>query len=401
MPFFSYLYRNGLWIGPLMFLVGAVMLACMIFSLLGVIRRARLLTVPLVPRQEFKFAEAGQVVLCTEGPHLSRRFAGLKYELTEDGRPVEGRRAVFRSRTSGFSSARTEAKVFEIPSPGSYTLLIRGLSPDTQPDQEHRIVFMKPHLGRSILHVLGIIVAAALLIGGIVLFGLRVATPGVGWEAVKVPVILVVALTGFTALVFVLSVFSKKRERAEKQFALAQGWTYSESYADAQGHTRDLAQRLEKVCPEKEFKVGNNMILESDKRTVRLFSCSYRVREWGPKMSEGFGCLVESDRYKSVTAQVDISGKSPVDRLLLKHQVAMGNSEFARNFIVDSKEPATATTVVSDRIKSLLVDGNHENPNFREICIGPGGLVILTKPLESREWMALAKFARKLEGDGD
>ncbi len=396
MHFFSYLYRNALWSAPLLFIAGAVLLACIISSLVGVVKRARLLTLPLVPEQEIKFAEAGRVVLCTEGPHFSRRFAGLTYELTEDGRPIEGRTALFHSRTSGFSWVRMEAKLFEIPNPGSYTLLIHGLPPDTQPDRENHIVFMKPHLGKSILHVFGILIAAALLIGSMVLFGLRVTSTGVAWETVKVPVILVAALTGFAALVFVLSVISKKQERAEKQFALSQGWTYSESNADSQGHTKDLALKLEKVCPEKEFDVGNNMIAESGGRTVRLFSCSYRFREWGPKMSQGFGCLVESDRFKSVTAQVDISGKSPVDRLLLKNQVDMGNSDFGRNFIVVSKDAGTANMIVSDRLKSLLVDANNETPYFREICIGPGGLVILTKPLESKEWKALANFGLKL-----
>ena len=39
-------------------------------------------------------------------------------------------------------------------------------------------VFMKPHLGRSILFVLGIVLAGLLLIGGIVLFFLRLQSQG-------------------------------------------------------------------------------------------------------------------------------------------------------------------------------------------------------------------------------
>lgn len=401
MSFFSFLYRNAFWTAPPMFLAGGVLLACLILSLVGMVRRSRLVTLPLVPQQAVHFAAAGRVVLCTEGPILSRRFSGLNYELAEDGRPVASRPVVLRSRSSGFSSARMEARVFVIPGAGQYTLSVKGIPADTRADAEHKLVFMKPHFGKTVLHIIGMIAAGTLVIGGIVLFGLRMASPEGGWELAKRPVLLYGGLVGFAALVAGFSVVSKKQERAEKQFALSQGWTYSESYADSQGQTKDLAASLETVCPVKEFRVGNNMVVESGNRTVRLFKCAYRQRDWGPKLNEGFGCLVQSERFKPVTAQVQVSGKSPFDRVLLKNQVDMGNSEFGRNFIVVSEDVVAANTILSDRVKSLLVDANHENPDFRELCLGPGGFVIITRRLSPKEWPALANFAKKLESGWD
>ena len=41
---------------------------------------------------------------------------------------------------------------------------------DRKLDADHRIVFMRPHLARSIARVIGIVLASMLLIGSVVLF---------------------------------------------------------------------------------------------------------------------------------------------------------------------------------------------------------------------------------------
>jgi len=174
MPFFSYLYRNGLWISVPLFFIGV---ALWVHFILGVIRRVReahLLGVPLLEEQEIQFYEAGRVVLCTQGPLLSFRFAHLDYGLTGDnGMPLEGRTTWFHSKTSGFSWVRMEVKSYRIPMPGRYMLRIKGLEPGSTADAEHQIVFMRPYLARIIGHVIGIVLASLLFIGSIVLFFLR------------------------------------------------------------------------------------------------------------------------------------------------------------------------------------------------------------------------------------
>jgi hypothetical protein len=97
----------------------------------------------------------------------------LNYELAGDGMLVEGRRIWPPKRTTGFSWVRLEVQSTKIPRPGRYVLRIKGLEPGSAADSEHRIVFMRPHLARSIGYVIGIVLTGLLFIGSIVLFFLR------------------------------------------------------------------------------------------------------------------------------------------------------------------------------------------------------------------------------------
>ncbi len=222
------------------------------------------------------------------------------------------------------------------------------------------------------------------------------------WSTLKVPVIVITVIVGITVLVVIISRISKKQERAEKQFAQSQGWIYTESYNDPQGRTQELAGKLEKVCPEKKFKLNNSMTVESGKRHILLFSCWYNVRDWGPKDHLGFACLIESDRFGSVNSQVDVSGRGSLDSLLLSNQVPMGDSEFARNFIVTSKDSTTAKRVVSESLQAVLLESMREPLGYDEINIGPGGTVLLTGAYKTfEEYLALVDLARRIESAFD
>ncbi len=170
MSLLSYIYRNGLWISVPLFVISVALLAYFILSVIRVVRQAHLLSVPVIEQQEIEFIEAGRVVLCTQGPLLSFRFTNLDYELTGDGIPIEGRTTWFHAKTSGFSWVRMEVKSYRIPRPGRYILRIKGLEPGSTADSNHRIVFMRPHLARSIGYVIGIVLTGLLFIGSIVLF---------------------------------------------------------------------------------------------------------------------------------------------------------------------------------------------------------------------------------------
>jgi hypothetical protein len=176
MHFLSYIYRNGVLVSIPVFVIPAVLLGFFILNVIRVVRQAHLHSVPLLEQQEIEFAEEGRVVLCTQGPRLSFRFANLDYELVGDGIPIEGRKTWFHARTSGVSWVRMEERSYGIPRPGRYALRIKGLEPGSAADSEHRIVFMKPHLARSIGCVIGIVFASFLLIGSVVLFFLRLTS---------------------------------------------------------------------------------------------------------------------------------------------------------------------------------------------------------------------------------
>jgi hypothetical protein len=118
----------------------------------------------------------GKVVLCIEGPLMSRRFAKLAYDITgPGGTPVEGRPVLFRAKTTGFTKATMDLRIYAITQPGRHVLQIQGLGEEQPSDAEHRMVFTRPHLARTMAYVLGIVFAAVFTIGSLVLFLLRLA----------------------------------------------------------------------------------------------------------------------------------------------------------------------------------------------------------------------------------
>jgi hypothetical protein len=174
MAFLSFIYKYGIWISIPAFILFVILLIMCITGVVRTGRQARLFSVPLIDRQEIEFTEAGKVVLCMEGPILSRRFVGLKYELTgPDGVAVSSRPVLFRATTSGLTKARMELRVYEVMHPGRYVFQIRGLEGEKPSDAEHQMVFTRTNLTRSMMYVLGIVFAGIFTIGSIVLFFLR------------------------------------------------------------------------------------------------------------------------------------------------------------------------------------------------------------------------------------
>ncbi|HOP40179.1 MAG TPA: hypothetical protein PLI53_03975 [Geobacteraceae bacterium] len=159
------------WLFAALSCLSLVLLCSFIRGVIGLVRRSHILSVPLRGEQEIVFNEAGRVVLCIEGPRFTRRFARHHYELsTTDGTVVSGRPTLLRARTSGFSTVRLELKCYVIPRPGNYMLRIQGLGDEQKTDPREQIVFMRPHLVRTIGFILGIVLAAGGFITGLVFF---------------------------------------------------------------------------------------------------------------------------------------------------------------------------------------------------------------------------------------
>src|SRR5512143_2500404 len=83
------------------------------------------------------------------------------------------------------------------------------------------------------------------------------------WTTLRLPVIIISVILIITVLVIIFSRMADKQSKTEQEFALSQGWTYTESHRDPQRLTKDLQTRLEKVCPKKYFDVGDIMTVES------------------------------------------------------------------------------------------------------------------------------------------
>jgi hypothetical protein len=174
MAFLSFIYKYGIWISIPAFIFFVILLIICITGVVRTGRHARLLSVPLVDRQEIEFIEAGRMVLCMEGPILSRRFSKLEYELTgPDGVSAKSRPVLFRASTTGLTKAKMELRVYEVTHPGRHIFQIRGLEGEKPSDAEHRMVFTRPNLARSMAYVIGIVFASIFTIGNIVLFFMR------------------------------------------------------------------------------------------------------------------------------------------------------------------------------------------------------------------------------------
>ena len=163
------------WLLPVLFLLSVAALGMLIRAVLATLRAARLCDVPLLASQQVEFPTSGRVVLCMEGPRFTPRFRKLTYELRlPDGTAIAGHRILFRTVTSGISKARVTLRTYDLPHAGRYRLDIHALEPTDVNAPQHRIVFMRPHLARSVALVVGITVVSMLAIASLVFFLLSV-----------------------------------------------------------------------------------------------------------------------------------------------------------------------------------------------------------------------------------
>ena len=175
----SVLYDNLLWITIPLLCISMVLLVRCIAGVVRLLKKSILVRVPLVEELAIEFVETGKVVLCMEGPRFSSRFARLKYSLeAEDGSAVSLHRRLFPAVTSGVSKVRMELRGFSIPVPGRYILRVEGLDRAGQvaeeEDPRNQLVFMKPHLLKSLLYTLGITLSSAAFITSLVFSLIRI-----------------------------------------------------------------------------------------------------------------------------------------------------------------------------------------------------------------------------------
>lgn len=176
-PTLAFIWRNMLWMSAPLMILGLLLLGFSIMRVIKIVKKAEVLRVPLAHSQRIELPEAGRLVLCGEGPLLTTRFGRLKYGIVAaDGTPVKSRMTPFRATTTGMTWCRMELRILSIPEPGRYTLDIDGLGAPRENDDRHWVVFMRPHLAKMVLCVLGIVLGAILFIANLVFFLLRLIT---------------------------------------------------------------------------------------------------------------------------------------------------------------------------------------------------------------------------------
>lgn len=219
------------------------------------------------------------------------------------------------------------------------------------------------------------------------------------WKAWKTPLIVFAVILGLAILLFINNRIWQKAEKAEKELAQAQGWGYSVRSVDTEGLIPKISTVLETVYPEKKFDVIRVvMTVPFEQGKFFLFGCSYSARNSRQNSKPGSACLIESDRMRGMSSHVVIFPRTTLDSALTFRQVDMGNSEFARDYIVSSKDPAEALKAINESMQSMLVEYKN-SPDFIgnfEIALGPGGAVILNwAQALPEDWLALADMSRR------
>ena len=219
------------------------------------------------------------------------------------------------------------------------------------------------------------------------------------WKAWKTPLIVFAVILGVAMLLFINYRSVQKAEKTERELARAQGWGYSVRSDDTEGLIPKISTALETVSPEKKFDVISAvMTVPLEKGKFFLFGCSYSARNSRQNSKPGSACLIESDRLRGMRSPVDIVPRTMIDSALMFKQVDMGNSEFARGYIVSSQEPAEAHRAINESMQLMLAEYKN-SPDFLgnfEIALGPGGAVILRwGQALPEDWLALADMARR------
>ncbi len=254
------------------------------------------------------------------------------------------------------------------------------------------------------LWVMGLIIFFCLfcLYLGVAVFGFlydRISTYEIWkspiWLKLKIPLI-VLGVIGFLAAAIAFSRYQGQRElKAAQDYAQAQGWSFSRDAAE--GFKAEVAE----ILFDYKFDLYYVRTVERGWRSLYLFDCSYNNRDASARSnhdSYGTACLVLSHRFRDAVVPAEIITRDWTE-VMQSERVEMGESPFARKFLVLSKDPDSAKSIVSESIQAILLQ-HRSNPRYNptSVIIGPGGAVVLTgRTAEHERLQDLVELARKLE----
>jgi len=189
----------------------------------------------------------------------------------------------------------------------------------------------------------------------------------------------------------------RKQSQANLEYANAQGWSFSDD------DTLGLKSIIDDIYYEQKFEPRTIRTVETGKINLYLFDCNY----YGPPdprdAQHGTACLIQSEAFKQVGAPVLLRKKTWMEEKFLSDQVDMGDTPFAREFIVLSKNPVAAQQTINGPVQSILLE-HAKKPLFNpvEIAIGSGGAVFLTgRTYEHDRLHDLLDLARQIESAFD
>jgi len=213
------------------------------------------------------------------------------------------------------------------------------------------------------------------------------------WLRFKIPLI-ILGVIAFLAAAIALSRYQGQRElKAAQDYAQTQGWSFSRNAAAG------LEAEVAEILSDLKFHMYYIRTVETGRRNLYLFDCSYKNRDSNSKSdSHGTACLVQSNRFRSVAAPVSIFTRDWTE-VMESDKVEMGESPFAQEFVVQSKDPDSAKRIVNEAIQAILLE-HMQKPLYNpvSVTIGPGGAVVLTgQTAEPERLQDLLALTRKLE----
>lgn len=171
--------------GVLGLVAGSIVLALSIRSLGRLVRGNVLREAPLLPRQEVRLDQPGEVMLHLEGPRFARPLAfpwalggtsGPRFALYDPalGREVPSRPSRARPRVAGFRRMRVGLVVFEAGHRGPFELSVDNWPAGADPSA-FAVVLTRPSTGAMVGRILAIVLGSLLAVGGLVAFILSLA----------------------------------------------------------------------------------------------------------------------------------------------------------------------------------------------------------------------------------
>jgi hypothetical protein len=154
--------------------LGAAVLFFGITRILRLLRESEVARLPATTEADVTFNQAGSYVLHVEHPRFNVALLHADFALRDEtnGSDVRSSPVIFRTTTSGFSTASTSIRRFEVGHPGVYRLLVTGIVP-TSDLSRVELIFSRPYAAALVLLIVATIFGGACLIGGLVFTALQ------------------------------------------------------------------------------------------------------------------------------------------------------------------------------------------------------------------------------------
>ena len=214
------------------------------------------------------------------------------------------------------------------------------------------------------------------------------------WLKLKVPLI-IIGLICFIGGVIAFARYQERKElQAARDYAQAQGWGFSRAA------TPEFKARAEKILANLDFSLYYISTIETGPRSLYLFHCAYKNRNASGRKNYSYGiaCMIESQRFRSAVVPVEIDARDWTE-VMISDKVALGDSPFAQDFLVQSKDPVAAREIVNDAVQATILE-HAKKPSYNpvSITIGSGGAVVLTGRTDEPERLQdLIDLARRIE----